>query len=276
MICFAGASVTQWKVIDGARMPFIKESRAMSNHHSSNPAFREGAFRTIIGSSSGGAMTAAGTYNRTGFLLALAIGAAAFSWICPFADVQSLGTKMAIFMVAAVILAFVTIFKKEWSPYTAPAYAVAEGLVLGSLSRLFNMVYPGIVMQAVALTFGIFAGMLCLYRFRIIQVTDKLRVGICAATMGVLAVYLISMLMHWITGAGLGFISQATPFGIIFSIAVVIIATMNLLLDFDFIDQVSYYGAPKYMEWYAAFGLVMTLVWLYVEILHLLAKLRRD
>jgi uncharacterized YccA/Bax inhibitor family protein len=248
----------------------------MDDRHSSNPAFKEGAFRTIVGSSSGGSMTAAGAYNKTGILLFLAIGAAIFSWTCPFASTQSLGTKMAIFMVVAVILAFVTIFKKEWSPYTAPAYAVAEGLVLGSLSRLFNLMYPGIVMQAVALTFGIFAGMLLLYRFRIIRMTDKLRVGICAATMGVLAVYLISMLLQLITGSGIGFISQPTTFGIIFSLAVVVIATLNLLLDFDFIDQVSYYGAPKYMEWYAAFGLVMTLIWLYIEILHLLAKLRRE
>jgi uncharacterized YccA/Bax inhibitor family protein len=223
-----------------------------------------------------GAMTARGTYNRVGFLLALVMASAAFAWIFPYADVQALGGKVVIFLIAAFALALVTMFRKEWSPYTAPAYAVAEGLALGSVSRIFNLMYPGIVMQAVSLTFAVFLAMLCLYRFGIIKMTDRLRVCIFAATAGVMAIYLISMLMHLFTGSGLSFITQATPLGIVFSLAVVAIATLSLVYDFDFIDQVSNQGAPKYMEWYGAFALILTLVWLYVEILHLLSKLRRE
>jgi uncharacterized YccA/Bax inhibitor family protein len=167
-------------------------------------------------------------------------------------------------------------FRMDWSPYTAPAYAVAEGLVLGSLSRLFNISYPGIVVQAVALTFSIFAVMLALYRFRIVQVTDRFRSIVAAATIGVLVVYLISAVMRLFGTSGLGFVQQATPFGLLFSLFVVVVAALNIMINFDFVEQVSRYGAPKYMEWYAAFGLIVTLIWLYVEVLNFLAKLRQS
>ena len=221
-------------------------------------------------------MTARGTYGRTGILLLLAALAALFSWANPYADFVALGPKLCIFSLVGLGLALVTIFKKEWSPYTAPAYAVAEGLVLGCLSRMLESYYPGIVAMAVALTFSIFAAMGVLYRFRIVRVTDRFRTMVVAAMMGICAVYLLNLVLHLFGGGGLGFVQQATPFGILFSLFVVAIASLNFALNFDFIERVSHYGAPKYMEWYAAFGLLMALVWLYVEVLNLLAKLRQS
>lgn len=247
----------------------------MNYRDATNPALKAGAFRETVGTA-GGIMTVNGTLNRTAVLLALVIGAAAFAWQFPYANLQALGSKLTVFLIAGLALALVTIFRKEWAPYTAPAYAVAEGLVLGSLSRLFNLSFPGIVIQAVALTFAIFAVMLFLYRTRIIRVTEKFRVAVVAATLGIFVVYLVSLLMQWIGGSGLSFVTQPTTFGIIFSLFVVGIAALNLVLSFDFIEQVARVGAPKYMEWYAAFGLIVTLVWLYIEVLSLLAKMRQN
>jgi uncharacterized YccA/Bax inhibitor family protein len=246
----------------------------MNYRETTNPAMREGAFRVLAGSPAYGAMTARGTFARTALLLLLTIGAAVFSWANPYVDPAAVGTKLAIFSLLGFGLAMATIFRADWSPYTAPAYALAEGLVLGTLSRLLNGAYPGIVVQAVALTFAVFAAMLTLYHFRIIKVTDRFRTIIVAATAAICVVYLLSLLLRLFGGTGMGFIHQATPFGIIFSLAVVAIAALNLAVNFDFVERVSRYGAPKFMEWYAAFGLILTLLWLYVEVLNLLAKLR--
>jgi uncharacterized YccA/Bax inhibitor family protein len=221
-------------------------------------------------------MTVQGAFHRTALLLALVIGAAIFSWSNPYANSAAIGSKLGIFSLVGFALALATMFRMDWAPYTAPAYAVAEGLVLGCLSRLFNCAYPGIVAQAVALTFAVFAVMLALYRFRIIQVTDRLRTIIVAATAAIAVVYMLSMLLRLFGGSGMGFLQQSTPMGILFSLFVVSIAALNLVINFDFVERVSAYGAPKYMEWYAAFGLILTLVWLYVEILSLLSKLRQS
>lgn len=170
-------------------------------------------------------------------------------------------------------VAIVTIFKPRISPYTAPAYAAIEGLVLGAISKLYEVQYEGIVLQAVMLTGGVFAMMLVLYSRRIIKVDDRLRKGIVAATGAVMVVYLISIVMR-LFGAEVPFIHEASPLGILFSLVVVGIASANLLLDFDLIEKGVENGAPKWMEWYAAFGLLVTLVWLYLELLRLLSKLR--
>ena len=172
-------------------------------------------------------------------------------------------------------IAMVTIFKPKVSPYTAPLYAAVEGLVLGAISHLYEARYEGIVLQAVMLTGGVFVIMLGLYSKRIIKVDDRLRKGIFAATGAVMVVYLISMVMR-LFGAEIPFIHEASPLGILFSLVVVGIASANLLLDFDLIEQGVANGAPKWMEWYAAFGLLVTLVWLYLELLRLLSKLRRN
>jgi uncharacterized YccA/Bax inhibitor family protein len=170
-------------------------------------------------------------------------------------------------------VAMVTIFKPRLSPYTAPAYAAIEGLVLGAISALYEARYQGIVLQAVMLTGAVFAIMLALYSKRIVKVDDRLRRGIVAATGAVLVVYLVSMVMR-LFGADVPFIHEASPLGIVFSLVVVGIASANLLLDFDLIEKGVENGAPKWMEWYAAFGLLVTLVWLYLELLRLLSKLR--
>jgi uncharacterized YccA/Bax inhibitor family protein len=176
-------------------------------------------------------------------------------------------------LIGGLVLALVTVFKKEWAGFTAPGYAVCEGLVLGALSAIFELQYPGIVMQAVALTFGTLFCLLMAYKTQIIRVTEKFRLGVFVATAAIALVYLVSIV--------LGFFHIQVPFmvgsGLVsigFSLFVVGIAALNLVLDFDMIERGAEAGAPKYMEWYGAFGLMVTLVWLYMEILRLLAKLR--
>jgi uncharacterized YccA/Bax inhibitor family protein len=167
----------------------------------------------------------------------------------------------------------VTVFKKEWAPVTAPIYALLEGLVLGGLSAMTELRYPGIAIQAVSLTFGTLFVLLMAYSSRIIKVTEKFRLGVVAATGGIMVFYLLQMVLgffgiqfHTLNGAGV--------IGIGFSVLICAIAALNLVLDFDFIERGVNYGAPKYMEWYGAFGIMVTLIWLYLEILRLLSKMR--
>ena len=173
-----------------------------------------------------------------------------------------------------MIFAFVTIFKKEWSPVTAPIYSLLEGMALGGISAFVNLRYPGIAFQAVSLTFGTLFVMLFLYRSGIIKVTDKLRMGIFAATGGICIFYFASMLLGFFHINFFGSVWGSGVVGIGFSLFVVAIAALNLVLDFDFIEQGVTAGAPKYMEWYGGFGIMVTLVWLYIEILRLLSKVR--
>ena len=175
--------------------------------------------------------------------------------------------------IAGFGLAIVTIFKPAIARITAPLYAVAEGLLLGAISHIFDAQWNGIVLQAVGLTIGVFVMVLVLYATRVVKVTDKLRMGIFAATGAICIVYLVSILFSFF-GASVPMIHDAGPVGIAFSLVVVGVAAMNLLLDFDFVERGVAMRAPRYMEWFAAFGLMLTLVWLYLEILRLLAKLR--
>jgi uncharacterized YccA/Bax inhibitor family protein len=176
-------------------------------------------------------------------------------------------------LIGGLVLAIITIFKPKLARVTGVLYAAAEGLLLGAISHLYEVQFKGIALQAVGLTIGVFAMMLFLYATRIIRVTEKLRTGVIAATGAVFLVYMASILLR-IFGADVPFIHDAGPLGILFSVVVVGIAAFNLLLDFDFIDRGVAAGAPRYMEWYAAFGLLVTLVWLYLELLRLLSKLR--
>jgi len=170
-------------------------------------------------------------------------------------------------------IAMVTVFRPKSARFTAPLYAAAEGLFLGAISAVFEVRYDGIVLQAVLLTGGVFVVMLGLYTKRIVKVDDRMRRGIIAATLAVGIVYLVSIVLR-IFGAEIPMIHEAGPVGILFSLAVVGIASANLLLDFDLIERGIDQGAPKWMEWYAAFALLVTLVWLYLELLRLLSKLR--
>jgi uncharacterized YccA/Bax inhibitor family protein len=176
--------------------------------------------------------------------------------------------------IGGLILALVTVFKKTWAPATAPAYALVQGFALGAISAVMEAKFPGIVMQAVALTFGTLAALLMAYRSGLIRATENFKLGVVAATGGIMLVYLVSFVLSFF-GKSIPFIHESGWLGIGFSVFVVIIAALNLVLDFDFIESGVEQRAPKYMEWFGAFGLMVTLVWLYLEILRLLSKLRR-
>jgi uncharacterized YccA/Bax inhibitor family protein len=250
----------------------------------SNPALGENTFRNVpgqYGTLNGGAIDAAarmtlnGTINKTGILLVCAMATAAWSWysFLTSGNLSAAGLMVAVGAFGGFIVAMVTAFKKEWSPVTAPLYALLEGLFLGGISALVNQRQPGIAIEAVGLTFGTLFVMLFLYRTGIIKVTQKLRIGIFAATGGIALFYLLEWVLSFF-GINLTTVNGASGIGILFSLFVVGIAALNLVLDFDFVEQGVTYGVPKYMEWYAAFGIMVTLVWLYLEILRLLAKMR--
>jgi uncharacterized YccA/Bax inhibitor family protein len=250
----------------------------------SNPALGENTFRDISRAQYGGViddtarMTLSGTVNKTGILLICAMASAAWVWhtFLQSHDPADIMPSMFIGAIGGFIFALVTIFKKEWSPVTSPIYALLEGLVLGGLSALLELRYPGIAIQAVALTFGTLFVLLLAYRSGLIKVTQKFRLGIIAATGGIAVFYLVMMLMSFFGLHTFSVVNGSGPIGIGFSLFVVAIAALNLVLDFDFIEQGVNYGAPKYMEWYGAFGIIVTLVWLYLEILRLLSKMRRN
>ena len=251
----------------------------------SNPALGEKTFQDLSGSRYGGfigteaRMTLNGTVNKTGVLLVCCIATAGWTWLqfMQSRDVSSVTPWMFGGMIGGFICALITIFKKEWSPITAPAYALLEGLVLGGLSAIFDLRYPGIAIQAVGLTFGTLFVLLFVYRSGLIKVTDKFRLGIVAATGGIALFYLLEMVLGFfgVHFNGANGVNGSGLIGIGFSLLVVGIAALNLVLDFDFIEKGVQYGAPKYMEWYGAFGIMVTLVWLYLEILRLLSKLNR-
>jgi uncharacterized YccA/Bax inhibitor family protein len=246
---------------------------------SGNPALNKNIFLDAASGAvfqrDANAMTFNGTVNKTGLMLALVVIGAAFSW-SRFHGAESLPAVAPLAMGGAIVglvLALVTAFKQTWAPVTAPLYALAEGVFVGALSAIFELRYPGIVMQAVALTFGTMAVLLVAYRSGVVRVTDKFRAGVVAATGGVMLVYLASFVMGFF-GHSFGFITASSGIGILFSLAVVVIAALNLVLDFDLIEQGVHAGAPKHMEWYGAFALTVTLVWLYLEMLRLLSKLQ--
>ncbi len=238
---------------------------------SGNPALRADTF--AVYSDSENVMTMTGTVLKTMTLLFLCIAAAAISWTQVAANSGLTYGFIIGGALGGLVLAIITIFAPKASPFTAPFYSMAEGLFLGAISFLVNMSYPGLVLQAVLLTFSIMFIMLTLYGSRIIRVTDKLRMGIAAATGAICLVYLVSFVLSFFGGT-IPYIHEGGWIGILFSLVVVGVASFNLLLDFDFIERGAEHGAPKYMEWYAAFGLMVTLIWLYVELLRLLAKLQ--
>lgn len=242
-----------------------------------NPALNDRAFRDASIGSFEERMTIEGTVNKTGLLLICAIVTAAWTWhlYIEARDVTAVGPLTLVGALGGLLFGFITIFKKTWASITAPIYALLEGLVLGGVSAMFEVRFPGIAIQAVSLTFGTLVVLLLVYRARLISVTQNFRLGVVAATGGIFFVYLITMVLGFF---GIQFGSSiygAGAIGIGFSIFVVIIAALNLVLDFDFIERGAQSGAPKYMEWYGAFGLMVTLIWLYFEILRLLAKSRQ-
>jgi uncharacterized YccA/Bax inhibitor family protein len=240
----------------------------------SNPSLNSKTFERAAPGT--GVMTIEGTVNRVVILLVLMLIPAAYmrnKVLGAWDPSAAMGTAM-VGAIGAFVVAIVTVFKKTWAPVTAPIYAVLEGLFLGAISGVFNQMYPGIAMQAIALTMGTLFTLLLAYRSGLIRATENFKLGVVAATGGIAMLYLVNIVIRLVSGGdGIGFIHSSGTFGILFSLFVVVIAALNLVLDFDFIENGAAAGAPKYMEWYAAFGLMVTLVWLYLEILRLLAKL---
>jgi uncharacterized YccA/Bax inhibitor family protein len=239
----------------------------------SNPALREDVFTATRLDEGRGTMTVNGTVNKTALLLILALFTATASWLLGTSGGPGIGGWAIGASLGGLAVAIATIVRPRWSPATAPIYALLEGVVLGLVSMWFEASYPGIAIQAVALTFGVFGVMLVLYRTGAVKVTQRFRAGVLAATLGIAVVYLVSLVLG-LFGVRVPFLNDASPLGILISLAIVAVAALNLVLDFDLIDRGARSGAPAYMEWYAAFGLLVTLVWLYLELLRLLAKLR--
>ncbi len=239
----------------------------------SNPALNAKTFERFgPGAVTGEVMTIEGAVNRTAFLLLLLAATATWTWSQTFAGVAVEGYLLG-GILGGFVVALVTIFKPAWAPVTAPIYAALEGLALGAISAYFEARFPGMVIQGVALTFGVLAALLLAYRSGLIPVTEKFRLGVVAATGGIAIFYLVAMGLSFFN-ITIPFLHEGSALGIAFSLFVVVIASLNLVLDFDFIQQGAQQGAPKVAEWYAAFGLIVTLVWLYLEILRLLSKLR--
>jgi uncharacterized YccA/Bax inhibitor family protein len=241
---------------------------------SGNPVLSDKTFRGLP--RAGEAMTMGGTVNRTAIMLALVMITAGWTWNKFYVsqDAAAVMPYMWLGLLGGLAAALVTIFKKEWAPVSAPIYALLEGLALGSISAVFEVQFPGIVLQAVGLTFGTLAAMLIAYRTGLIRATENFKRGVIVATGGIFVVYLVDMILRFF-GIGIPFIHESGALGIGFSVFVVIIAALNLILDFDFIESGVAQRAPKYMEWFGAFALMVTLIWLYLEILRLLAKTRR-
>ena len=213
-------------------------------------------------------MTIEGTVNKTAISLFLLVGTAYLSF-------EAMSPIILISCgVGGFIVALVTIFKKKWAPVTVPIYAILEGGLLGGISFMYSKMYDGIVLNAICLTIGILLSLLMAYRSGLIKPSENFKLGIAAATGGIAIVYLINFAMGFF-GSGMGVMStnNSSMMSIGFSLVVIVIAALNLVLDFDFIEEGAEKGAPKYMEWYGAFGLLVTLIWLYLEILRLLAKL---
>ena len=247
----------------------------MSAHlalRSGNPALTADIFTRVPPLAGHDSMTIAGTVNKTAMSLAVLLVAAMFIWG------KGAQGQLPMFwvwggVIGGFVVAMATTFKPVWAPYTTPLYAGLEGVALGGISYVFEQMYPGIVAQAVFLTFGTLGALLFAYRSGIIRATENFKLGVFAATGGIGLVYLLSFVLGFF-GISVPLIHSSGTFGILFSVFVVVIAALNLVLDFDFIEEGAERGAPKYMEWYGAFGLLVTLVWLYLEILRLLAKLQ--
>ena len=241
---------------------------------STNPVLKEKAFAGAI--PTGETMTIQGTVNKTGLLLFFVVATAAWTWGLSHSPTPEAAYPWTFGgAIGGFVVALVTIFKKEWAPISAPIYALLEGLLLGGISAIFERSYPGIAVQAISLTFGVMFVMLLAYKLRIVQATRGFKLGVIAATGGIAIVYLINMAMSLFGHSQMSFLYAATPLGIGISLFVVIIASLNLIIDFDMIETGARMGAPKYMEWYGAFGLMVTLIWLYMEMLRLLSKVRR-
>lgn len=252
---------------------------------SGNPALNDKTFKDLAVTDYTGEgqqierMTLAGTVNKTAMMLVMVLITASFVWAKVFTiegvTVEAVSIYPIVGAIGGLIFALITAFKHTWAPVTAPIYALLEGLFIGGISAIMEVYYPGIVMQATMLTFGVLFALLMAYKSGMIRATENFKLGVMAATGGVFLLYMATFILGMF-GVNMPFIHDTGPMGIGLSVVIVIIAALNLVLDFDFIENAAEKGAPKYMEWVGAFGLMVTLIWLYIEILHLLSKLRSN
>lgn len=239
---------------------------------SGNPSLTDKTFESYTGHAYGGnTMTIQGTVNKTFILLVLIVVSAVFTWSQYFAG-ENVGPYITVGVLGSLIVALITIFVKRVAPVLSPVYAILEGFVIGGVSAMYEAQFQGITFMAVSLTFSILFGLLLVYKSGLIKVTHNFRLGVAAATLGVFSTYLLGLILGFF-GIQVPLIHETGTLGIIVSGVIVFIAALNLVLDFDFIERGAAVGAPKYMEWYGAFGLMITLVWLYLEILRLLYKI---
>jgi uncharacterized YccA/Bax inhibitor family protein len=242
---------------------------------SGNPVLSNSTFNDVTRGSSR-PMTLPGVIHRSILLLLLVAGTSAVVWVYAASNWPVIYPTMMIGALGGFVVAMVTSFKKDWAAVTSPIYAVLEGLFIGGISLVMERQFPGLVLQAVLLTFGVMFALLAAYQSRIIRPSETFKSVIVGATFGIVIVYLVSMVLQLFFHTEIPLINGSGPIGIAFSLVVVGIAALNLVLDFDFIENGVAAGAPKWMEWYAAFALTVTLVWLYIEILRLLSKMRRN
>lgn len=242
---------------------------------SSNPTLSSKVFSDARVAGGAPAMTVQGAVNKTLALFVVLLATAFWTWSMAFnpSSQGAVGTLMTVGLIGGLIVALVTTFKRTWAPVTAPLYAAFEGVFLGAMSAILEAKYPGIVMQAVGLTFGVMMAMLLGYKAGIFQATPALRKGLMVAIFGLIIFYVAVMVAGFFGISAPGFISGSGPMGIAFSLFVVGLASLSLILDFDLIERGEQEGMAKYMEWYCGFALMVTLVWLYLELLRLMSKL---
>ncbi|MGG6313465.1 Bax inhibitor-1/YccA family protein [Paenibacillus macerans] len=238
---------------------------------SGNPTLRDSTFERPEQYSGMNQMTIGGTVNKAFITLIILLGSAFSTWMLYF-DGYSVGGMAVAGSIIGLVLALIVSFVPKTAPYLVPLYAIAEGVFLGAVSANYEAKFGGITLQASLLTMGVFLALLIAYKTRLIRATENFKLGVFAATGGVLLVYLASFILGFF-GISIPYLHSNGWVGIGISLVIVIIAALNLVLDFDFIESGAERGAPKYMEWYGAFGLMVTLVWLYLEMLRLLAKL---
>lgn len=248
----------------------------MALFQSDNPTLSQKIFSRSLDQSDTGVMTVRGSIGKFGFLLFMVLAAASYTWYLYYNNQQqTMTTLMWVGIIGGLISVLAICFKPTLAPYLSPAYGILEGLFLGAISAILNDAfsekYPGLVMQAVGLTFGVALAMFLLYNFRVIKATEKFKSTIFAATAGIAIFYVITLLLR-VFGVNIPFMYDSSLLGIGISLFIVAIAALNLIIDFDMIEKGAEMGAPKYMEWYGAFGLLVTMVWLYIEILKLLSR----
>lgn len=248
----------------------------MALFQSDNPTLSQKIFSRSLSQSDAGVMTVRGSIGKFGFLLFMVLAAASHTWYLYYNNQQqTMVTLMWVGIIGGLISVLAICFKPTLAPYLSPAYGILEGFFLGAISAVLNDAfserYPGLVMQAVGLTFGVALAMFLLYNFRVIKATEKFKSTIFAATAGIAIFYVITLLLR-VFGVNIPFMYDSSLLGIGISLFIVAIAALNLIIDFDMIEKGAELGAPKYMEWYGAFGLLVTMVWLYIEILKLLSR----